>query len=92
MVVSCLRLNLTIWAAVIRSNLEALGIGAFTKPIETPGGYFIFYVEKRQFAGSDDFGRQKKKLEFELRSLELESQTMKWLAEERRRSKIEIIK
>jgi peptidyl-prolyl cis-trans isomerase SurA len=77
---------------MIRPEIETLTTGAFTQPIKTPGGFYIFYLEKKRFSGSDDFGRQKKQLEYELKNIEFASQTKKWLAEQRRRSKIKIIK
>jgi peptidyl-prolyl cis-trans isomerase SurA len=78
-------------AEQIRGLVAPLSAGEFTEPVETPAGFYIFYLEKKQFSGSSDFAKQKSRLEFELRSEELATQTQKWLNEQRRRSKINVI-
>lgn len=75
----------------VRDVIAPLAEGEFTQPISTPAGYYIFFLEKRQFSGSSGFDKQKQRLEFELRSEELANQTQKWLVEQRRLSKIKII-
>lgn len=79
-------------AESMRSQIEPLDVGGFTEPVKGPDGIHIFQLESRSFAGSDEFVRQKKQLEFELRTLELANQTRRWLAEQRRRSKLGFIK
>ncbi len=75
----------------IRTEVENLEVGKFTAPIKTGNGFHIFYLERKKFSGSDEFIKQKRQLEFELRNIELVAQTKKWLVEQRRKSKINII-
>lgn len=75
----------------LRKSIAPLKVGEFTKPVETPLGYHIFYIEDKQFTNSDEFNAQKRQLEFELRSKELETQTRHWLKEMRQKSKIDIM-
>ncbi len=75
----------------IRSEVETLEVGKFTSPVKTANGYHIFYLVQKKFTGSDEFLRQKRQLEFELKNVELVNQTKKWLAEQRRKTKIDII-
>lgn len=72
--------------------IEPLQEGEFTRPIQTSQGYYIFFLEQRSFAGSVDFQKRKKELEFQLRKEEMERQTIKWIRDQRRQSKIRIIK
>jgi len=75
----------------IRAEVEGLEQGKFTTPIQTGAGFYIFSLEGRKFSGSREFLSQKENLEFELRSMELATQTQRWLAEERQKTKIELI-
>jgi len=75
----------------IRAEVENLESLAFTSPIQTNAGFHIFFLEERKFSGSRDFLDQKPNLEMELRSLELNTQTRRWLTEQRQKSKIEVI-
>ncbi len=75
----------------IRAGVENLEVGKFSAPIQTTAGLHIFLLEDRKFSGGREFQSQKSNLEFELRNLELAAQTQRWLAEERQRSKVEII-
>ena len=75
----------------IRIALEKLEKGKFTEPVLTPNGFHIFLLEEKRFSNNSDFQKQKDQLEAELKSQEILSQTRKWLASERQRSKVEII-
>jgi peptidyl-prolyl cis-trans isomerase SurA len=79
-------------AGAIRAEVETLDIGQFTAPVRTSLGFHIFFLEEKRFAGSQEFQAQKRQLEFELRTLELQAQTRRWLQEQRQRTKVEIIK
>ncbi|MBF0441746.1 MAG: SurA N-terminal domain-containing protein [Oligoflexales bacterium] len=76
---------------VFQGAIERLEEGEFTTPIQVSGGFYIFYLEKKSFAGSEEFERQKKELEFSLRREEVTKQTVQWLKDQRRRSKIKIL-
>lgn len=76
----------------IRSHLENLKVGDFTSPVKTPMGLIIFYCDDRTLTGSQEYLRQKKQLEQELRNVELVKQTNLWLKSERERSNIKIVK
>lgn len=75
----------------IRTEVEAIDVAQFTKPVRTSLGFHIFYLEEKKFSGSTEFESQKKKLEFELRNLELANQTRRWLTEQRQKSKVELV-
>jgi len=79
-------------APVIRSEVETLEKGQFTPAVRTSLGFHIFFLEDKHFSGSSEFLAQKKQLEFEVRNLELNNQTRRWLTEQRQRSKIELVK
>lgn len=76
----------------IRRHLDNLKVGEFTPPVKTPLGYIIFYCDDRNLTGSQDFLRQQKQLEQELRNIELNRQTQNWLKTERAQSNIKIVK
>jgi peptidyl-prolyl cis-trans isomerase SurA len=76
---------------VIRAEVESLEPGQFSPPVKTTLGFHIFYLDAKQFAGNSEFQGQKKQLEFELYSVELQNQTRRWLSEERQRSKVELV-
>ena len=78
-------------APQIRTEVESLDVGQFTAPVRTALGFHIFFLEEKQFSGSQEFLAQKKQLEFELRSVELGNQTRRWLTEQRQKAKIEVI-
>ena len=78
-------------SGAIRQEVENLESLAFTNPIQTNAGFHIFFLEERKFSGSRDFLEQKQALEGELRSLELNTQTRRWLTEQRQKSKVETI-
>lgn len=75
----------------IRSEVEVLEIGKFTLPVRTSLGFHIFFLEEKRFAGSQEFQTRKRELEFELRNLELQTQTRRWLTEQRQKSKVDVI-
>lgn len=75
----------------IREAVKDLAVGKFTEPVEFAGGYYLFYVEKKDFGGNEDFDAKKRKLEFELRSQEIIAQTRRWLQQRRQKSKVRII-
>ncbi len=76
----------------IRTEVETLDIGQFTLPVRTSLGFHVFFLEEKRFAGSQEFQQQKRQLEFELRTLELQAQTRRWLQEQRQKTKVEIVK
>jgi peptidyl-prolyl cis-trans isomerase SurA len=78
-------------AASFQKVIQNLEEGQFSTPIKTPNGYFLFFLEKKSFAGSDEFQKQKRELEMKLRQEEVEHQTAKWLEDERRKSKVRIV-
>ena len=77
--------------AAIRTAVEPLEPGQFTQPVKSSLGYHLFALEEKKFAGSQEFQAKKKELEMELRNDELQSQTRRWLAEQRQKSKVEIL-
>ena len=76
----------------LRKNVEKLEPGQFTQPIKTAAGYYIFYLEEKSFGENQDFIKSKKNVAAELENVELLKQTKRWLAEQRQRSKVTIIK
>ncbi len=78
-------------AAQIRAEVENLEIGQFTPPVRTSLGFHVFFLEAKQFSGSQEFLAQKKQLEYELLSVELTNQTRRWLTEQRQKSKVEVL-
>lgn len=78
-------------ATSFQAQIEPLEVGQFSPPIATEMGFFLFLLEDKNFSGSDEFERKRKSLEYELRNMELTAQTRRWLAEQRQRSKVEII-
>jgi peptidyl-prolyl cis-trans isomerase SurA len=79
-------------APMIRNAVEDLNEGEFTAPVKTPMGYFFFYLESKEFAGSAEFEKLKPQLEGQLRQQEMARQTVRWLEEQRRRSEIRVIR
>ena len=78
-------------ASAIRKEVEKLQPGEFTAPIKMVDGFHIFYLDDRRFSAGREFQAQKAQLEFELRTSEMAAQTRRWLAEQRQRSKVEIL-
>lgn len=78
-------------SGAIRSEVELLEVGQFTPPVRTSLGFHVFYLEEKQFAGGSEFEQQKRRLEMELKNVELALQTRRWLTEQRQRTKIEIV-
>jgi len=78
-------------APVFRQAISNLSEGEVSQPVETPMGYFFFFLEKKEFAGSDEFKRLKPQLEAQLRQEEVVRYTIQWLEDQRRRSDIRII-
>ncbi len=75
----------------IRKEIERLDVGGVTAPIEIGSSFLIFKVEDRKVTLGKDMQKKKIELEAEIRSAELASQTRRWLAEQRQRSKIDVI-
>lgn len=75
----------------IRKEIERLDVGGVTAPIEIGSSILIFKVEDRKVTLGKDMQKKKIELEAEIRSAELASQTRRWLAEQRQRSKIDVI-
>jgi parvulin-like peptidyl-prolyl isomerase len=78
-------------APQIRGEIEPLSEGQASKPIAAADGVHVFFVERKEFAGSDEFAAQKEQLEYELRQEELGVQLQRWLEQERAKSKITIL-
>lgn len=77
-------------APTFQSSIKDLEEGRYSRPIETPGGYFIFYVSKKEFAGNEQYEKQKPQLEAALRQEEMGKLLQKWIEGQRRRSNIKI--
>ncbi len=77
-------------APLFQNAIRDLEEGRYTRPIETPMGYSIFYVSKREFSGSDEYLKQKPQLENQLRQEEMNKLLGKWLETQRRKSDIKI--
>lgn len=77
-------------APIFQNSIKDLEEGRYTRPIETPGGYFIFYVSKKEFAGNDQYEKQKPQLEAALKQEEMGKLLQKWIEGQRRRSNIKI--
>lgn len=86
------KLRLKDLSADLRKSVEKLEPGQFTQPIKTAVGYYIFSLEEKSFGENQDFIKNKKNVAAELENVELLKQTKKWLAEQRQRSKVTIIK
>ena len=63
----------------------------FTAPVQINSSFYFFYLEKKEFAGNDEFRKVKGQLEQRLRQEQVAEQTMKWIENQRRRSEIKII-
>ena len=77
-------------APIFQNAIKDLDEGHYTRPIETPTGYYLFYVSKKEFTGSDDYQKQKPQLEAALRQEEMTKLLAKWLETQRRRSNIKV--
>lgn len=77
-------------APVFQSAVKDLEEGRYSRPIDSPNGYFIFYVAKKEFTGSEDYQKQKSQLEAALRQEEMGKLLTKWLEAQRRRSNIKV--
>jgi len=78
-------------ASSIRSSVENLQVGQFTRPIKTSLGFHVFLLQQKKLTSSDDFITKKKQLEMELRTTELMDQTRHWLSEQLQKTKIEVL-
>lgn len=78
-------------APVFQEAVANLDEGDVSQPVETPMGYYIFYLERKEFAANEDFMRVKPQVESQLRQEEVIRQTIQWLEDQRRRSDIRII-
>lgn len=72
-------------SATIKAAIEPLKPGEFTAPISTPNGLMIFQLVEKKLGENRDYAAKKEKLEHELRMLELQNQTNKWLSEQHQR-------
>lgn len=84
--------NLKDLAAPIQKAVEGLQQGEFTRPVELGGSFYIFKLDDKQFSGSDDFAGSKAKLENELRMVQADTQTQKWLDQRRQRSEVKVLR
>jgi peptidyl-prolyl cis-trans isomerase SurA len=76
---------------ILQSEIQKLEPGQFTPPIKTPMGWYLFFLENKQFTASRGFLANKAKLQDELLYLELQEQTKRWVVEQRRKSKVILI-
>lgn len=76
----------------IKEKLQGLKENEVTDPIQMANGYYIFFVEKRSIAGSEEFLKKKQELEGRYQQEEIEKQMIRWLEEQRRRAKIRLSK
>ena len=78
-------------ASPIQSAVKSLKVGQYTQPIRSPLGFHIFKLRSKSFAGSDEYLKQKSRLEQELILAENEAQTKRWLIDQRGRSEVKVI-
>lgn len=78
-------------APLFQTAVKDLDEGKYSKPIETPVGYFIFYVDKKEFSGSDDYKKQRAQLEGALRQEEMGRLLARWIEGQRKKSDIKIL-
>lgn len=78
-------------APLFQSAVKDLDEGKYSKPIETPVGYFIFYVEKKEFSGSEEYKKQKPQLENSLRQEEMGRLLTRWIEGQRKKADIKIL-
>jgi peptidyl-prolyl cis-trans isomerase SurA len=75
-------------SGTLKSAIEPLKTGEFTAPISMPGGLMIFQLVEKKLGENRDFAAKKAKLDQELRLLELQNQTNKWLSDQHLRTTI----
>lgn len=78
-------------APLFQSAVKDLDEGKYSKPIETPVGYFIFYVEKKEFSGSEEYKKKKPELENALRQEEMARLLTRWIEGQRKKADIKIL-
>ncbi|MBC7661717.1 MAG: SurA N-terminal domain-containing protein [Chitinophagaceae bacterium] len=78
-------------APLFQGAVKDLDEGKYSKPIETPVGYFIFYVEKKEFSGSEEYVKQKPQLENALRQEEMGRLLSRWIEGQRKKADIKIL-
>lgn len=69
----------------LKGAIEPLRPGEFTAPISMPNGLMIFQLVDKKLGENRDFAAKKGKLDQELRLIELQNQTNKWLGEQHQR-------
>jgi parvulin-like peptidyl-prolyl isomerase len=72
-------------SGTLKSAIEPLKTGEFTAPISLPNGLMIFQLAEKKLGENRDFAAKKGKLDQELRMIELQNQTNKWLGEQHQR-------
>jgi parvulin-like peptidyl-prolyl isomerase len=78
-------------APLFQGAVKDLDEGKYSKPIETPVGYFIFYVEKKEFSGSEEYKKQKPQLENALRQEEMGRLMTRWIEGQRKKADIKML-
>ena len=73
-----------------QAAIKELDEGKYTKPVVTGNAAFIFYIEKKEFSGSEEYSKQKPQLEAMLRQEEMGRLLSRWLETQRRRTDIKI--
>ena len=69
----------------LKAAVEPLRPGEFTAPISMPNGLMIFQLVEKKLGENRDFAAKKGKLDQELRMIELQNQTNKWISEQHQR-------
>jgi len=68
----------------------SLGVGKHSGILETPNGFHILYVEAREPAGTASLDEVRTEIEPKLRQQKVQKHYQQWLAEQRKRSRIQI--
>lgn len=78
-------------ATELRQKIEPLSSGEYTLPIEMGSNFYIFQLAERSLTSNSEYLTQKTKLENELYTQQMISQTISWLSDQRRRAKPKVI-
>lgn len=76
----------------IKQAVENLKPGEFSRAVKFDNGYRIFEVADRKISGNQEFQEKKAQLQQQLERIEMGNQTNKWLAQQRQKTNIKIIK
>ncbi len=84
-------LDLQDLAQPYRDALSGKGVGEVTEVLSVNGTDAFFQIRSKNVSSSGDFSQKKQELEYELRTRELQRQTLKWLSDMRKSQKIQMI-